>query len=97
MIAQAEIARHRKARLIGQTHNPQCPFEVADGSLKEAAQESGRDGTSLIQIQYCYNAEKRLYSTRGSLYPQISGQKKVYVFRTNYQHHLDWHKPGMRN
>ena len=30
-----------KDLLIGQTHNPQCPFEVTDGSLKEAAPESG--------------------------------------------------------
>jgi hypothetical protein len=30
-----------KDLLIGQAHNPQCPFEIMDGSLKEAAPEAG--------------------------------------------------------
>jgi hypothetical protein len=29
-----------KDLLIGQAHNPRCPFEVIDGSLKEAAPEA---------------------------------------------------------
>jgi hypothetical protein len=29
-----------KDLLIGQAHNPQCPFEVTDGSLKEAGPEA---------------------------------------------------------
>jgi hypothetical protein len=30
-----------KDLLIGQAHNPECPFEITDGSLKEAAREAG--------------------------------------------------------
>jgi hypothetical protein len=30
-----------KDLLIGQAHNPACPFEVIDSSLKEAAPEEG--------------------------------------------------------
>ncbi len=41
--------------------------------------------------------KKRLYSTRRSQYPQTSGQKKVYVFRTNCLPPLERRKPGMPN
>jgi len=30
-----------KDLLIGQSHNPECPFDVIDSSLKEAAPENG--------------------------------------------------------
>jgi MTH538 TIR-like domain (DUF1863) len=40
-----------KDLLIGQTHNPQCPFEVMDGSLKEAAREPGWEEKAVSRMQ----------------------------------------------
>jgi hypothetical protein len=40
-----------KDLLIGQTHNPQCPFEVTDGSLKEAARETGWEEKAVSRMQ----------------------------------------------
>jgi hypothetical protein len=48
-----------------------------------------KDGTSLIQIQYCFSAEKKHSLVQGSLSHQMSGQRKVYVFQTSSPPLLD--------
>jgi Thoeris protein ThsB, TIR-like domain len=40
-----------KDLLIGQAHNPQCPFEIIDGSLKEAAPEAGWEKKAAVRMR----------------------------------------------
>jgi len=40
-----------KDLLIGQSHNPECPFDVIDSSLKEAAPEKGWEEKAGHKIQ----------------------------------------------
>ncbi len=40
-----------KDLLIGQAHNPQCPFEVIDNSLVEAAKEDSWEETAKTHIR----------------------------------------------
>ena len=48
-----EYARDKalKDLLIGQAHNPQCPFEVIDSSLVEAAREDTWEETAKTHIR----------------------------------------------